>query len=277
MPVPVVTLRWSGSLALALAAGLGVAAARGQVPTPLATPTAADLSSGARVYEVYCARCHGLDGSGGSGPPLARPRLRKAADEPGILTILVEGIPGTAMQSAWMLSEVEIRQVAAHVRALGQRAPEPLTGDPDRGRGVYATAGCATCHILDGDGTAVGPDLTEVGVVRGAAFLRESLLDPAAAHPTRAVVYEPYDYPAYVPVRAQPRQGAEVVGVRVNEDAFTIQLRDKTGRLHSFRKADLQRLAFEPGTSLMPSYRGQLDGPQLDDLVAYLMTRRGRP
>ena len=277
MPVSVVALRWSGPLALALAAGVGVAAARGQGPTPLASPSAADLSSGARVYEVYCARCHGLDGSGGSGPPLARPRLRRAADEAGILAIVIEGIPGTAMPSAWMLSEAELRQVAAHVRTLGQRPPEPLPGNPDRGRGVYAAAGCATCHILDGDGTAVGPDLTEIGVVRGAAFLRESLIDPAAARPARSLAYEPYESPAYVPVRALPRQGAEILGIRVNEDTFTIQLRDKTGRLHSFRKADLQRLAPEPGTSLMPSYRGQLDATQLDDLVAYLMTRRGLP
>jgi hypothetical protein len=80
-----------------------------------------------------------------------------------------------------------------------------------------------------------------------------------------------------VQVRARPRRGDEVVGVRVNEDTFTIQLRDKTGRLLSFRKADLQQLAFEPETSVMPSYRGQLDDTQLNDLVAYLMTRTGRP
>jgi hypothetical protein len=89
------------------------------------------------------------------------------------------------------------------------------------------------------------------------------------------VPYEPYAVPAYVMVRAQPHDGAEVVGVRLNEDAFTIQLRDPQGRVHSFRKADLRRLQPEPETSLMPSYRGQLADTELDDLVAYLMTRQG--
>ena len=265
------------ALAFALASGVAVAGARGQAPAPLPQPTTADLASGAKVYGVYCARCHGIDGTGGSGPPLARPRLRRAADEAGILAIVAGGVPGTAMMGAWSLSESEQQQVTAFVRSLGQRPPETLPGDPDRGRRIYASSGCATCHITDGEGAGLGPDLTDIGVLRGKSYLRESLLDPVASRPDRPVPYEPYGYPAYVPVRVRPRRGDEVVGVRINEDTFTIQLRDTTGRLHSFRKADLQQLAFEPHTSVMPSYRGQLDDAQLDDLVAYLMTRKGRP
>jgi putative heme-binding domain-containing protein len=249
---------------------------RAQPPAPLATPTAADLASGAKVYEAYCGRCHGLDGSGGSGPPLARAKLRRAADEAGVIAILMEGVPVTAMLSFWSLSELEVRQVAAHVRALGRRPAEALPGDPERGRLVYGRAGCATCHLIDGEGATIGPDLSEVGLVRGAAFLRESLIDPGRAHPVRAVAYEPYEAAAYVPVRVQPRAGVEVTGLRVNEDAFTIQVREATGRLHSFRKADLRNLTVEKDTSIMPSYRGQLDDAQLADLVSYLMTRRGR-
>lgn len=243
---------------------------------PLDRPSPADIASGAKVYEVYCARCHGLDGSGGSGPPLARAKLRRAADEAGGIAILVEGVPGTAMLSAWSLSELEVRQVAAHVRALGRRPAEALPGDPERGRLVYGGAGCATCHLIDGEGATIGPEFSDVGLVRGAAFLRESLIDPARAHPVRAVAYEPYEAAAYVPVRVQLRAGAEIAGLRVNEDPFTIQVREPTGRLHSFRKADLRTLVVEKDTSLMPSYRGQPDEPQIADLVSYLMTRRGR-
>ena len=260
-------------LACCLACLPGVAAQTPQ-PKPIERPTAADLQGGARVYTMYCGRCHGLDGNGGTGPPLARPRLRRAADEAAIIGIVVDGIPGTAMMGGWSLSEREITQVTAYVRSLGQRPEDALPGDPVRGRTVYARAGCATCHIVDGEGSGLGPDLTDVGRRRGAALLRESLLDPGAARPERAVAYEPYGYPAYVVVRAQPRGAAEVMGVRVNEDSFTVQLRDPQGRLHSFRKADLQYLHAEPGTSLMPSYRDALQGGEINDLVAYLMTRR---
>lgn len=244
------------------------------VPTPIERPTAADLESGAEVYATYCARCHGVDGTGGSGPPLARPRLRRAADEAAIIGILVDGIPGTSMMAAWSLSEREMTQVTAYVRSLGQRPVEPLPGDPDRGSAIYARATCGTCHIVNGQGSGLGPELSDVGTRRGSAFLRESLLDPVAARPERAVPYEPYAFTAYVVVRVQPRGQAEVTGVRLNEDSFTIQLRDQQGRLHSFRKADLQRLQPEPRISLMPSYRDALTPAEVNDLVAYLMTRR---
>lgn len=257
-----------------LLAWVSVAAPQSPQPKPLDHPTADDLEGGAKAYAVYCSRCHGLDGSGGMGPPLARPRLRHAADEAAIIGILVDGIPGTAMMAAWSLSEREIRQVAAYVSSLGRRPLEELPGDPARGELVYARVGCAGCHIVRGAGSGLGPELTDVGRLRGAAFLRESLVDPGAARPERAVPYEPYGYPAYVIVRAEPRSGPEVVGMRVNEDAFTIQLRDPQGRIHSFRKADLRKLRPEPGTSLMPSYRDTLNGGDLNDLVAYLMTLR---
>jgi cytochrome c oxidase cbb3-type subunit III len=260
------------AIAIGLASG-AMAAAQNPVPTPLEKPSAADLESGAKAYATYCSRCHGHDGTGGMGPPLARPKLRRAADEAAIIAILVNGIPGTAMMAAWSLSERELAQVAAYVRSLGQRPAETLPGDPAHGQALYARLACASCHMIDGAGAGLAPDLSDAGALHGSAFLRESLLDPAAALPQRAVQYEPYGYASYLVVRAQPRGAAEVTGVRLNEDSFTIQLRDQQGRLHSFRKAELQRLQPEAG-SLMPSYRGLVSDVELDDLVAYLMTRR---
>ena len=260
------------ALALAVLAVPVILHAQGPVPAPLARPTAADLATGRKVFDTYCSRCHGLEGSGGMGPRLAAPRLRRARDEAGVLDILVNGIPGTAMMPAFWLSSPEMQQVAAYVRSLGRRPAEPLPGDPGRGSQVYARSGCAACHIVRGQGTAVGPELSEIGALRGAAFLRQSVVDPAAARPDRPVPYEPYSYPAFAVFRARARDGAEVTGMRVNEDAFTIQLRDAQGRVSSLRKADLESLQPQPGTSLMPGYRDQVKGRDLDDLVAYLMS-----
>jgi cytochrome c oxidase cbb3-type subunit 3 len=258
---------WLSTLALA-------AAAQGPRPKPLENPTAADLQSGASLFVASCGRCHGLDGSGGAGPPLTRPKLRRAGDEAGIIDIIVDGIPGTAMPAAagWMLSESEVARVASYVRSIGRRPVEKLPGDPMAGHAVYARSRCAGCHVVDGTGTAVGPELTNIGMLRGSAFLRESLVDPGASRPQRSVPYEPYSYPAYVIVRVKPRGASEVAGIRLNEDSFTIQLRDQTGRIHSFQKTQLESLRAEPNTSLMPSYRSTLSIHELDDLVAYLMT-----
>ena len=70
--------RRAARLALALGLGLftpAIVGAQGQTPTPIANPTAADLAAGAQVYTMYCARCHGLDGSGGMGPPAGTPQV----------------------------------------------------------------------------------------------------------------------------------------------------------------------------------------------------------
>jgi cytochrome c oxidase cbb3-type subunit III len=268
-----VKIRQSSRVAVkTLAVLLGtVAIAAAQPPKPIDKPTAADLARGAAVFAESCSRCHGLDGSGGAGPRLTRPKLSRAADEAAIIEIVRQGVPGGAMPPIWILPEADVVRVAAYVRSLGRRPPEPLPGDPAAGRAVYTRLACASCHLVDGVGTAVGPDLSAIATLRGAAFLRESLLDPDRARPERTVRYEPYAYPAYVTIRVKPRGAAELVGMKLNEDSFTIQLRDQTGQVRSFRKADLERMQVEQA-SAMPSFRDALTSRDADDLVAYLMT-----
>jgi hypothetical protein len=48
-----------------------------------------------------------------------------------------------------------------------------------------------------------------------------------------------------------------------------------SGRLHTFRTADLVELRREAGASLMPAY-AMLSASELDDLVAYLASLRGQ-
>jgi putative heme-binding domain-containing protein len=99
---------------------------------------------------------------------------------------------------------------------------------------------------------------------RGAIYLREAIVKPAASHP-----------PGYLVVRAVPASGAEVRGIRVNEDVFYVQIRDAGGNVHVLEKAQLSRLDRELDATLMPSYESRLSPAQLDDLVAYLATQRG--
>jgi len=208
-----------------------------------------------------------MGGTGGEGPSLARPTLRHAADEEALVKVIREGIEGTEMPSNWQISGNEARQIAAYVRSLGWVESTPLPGDPTRGREVFEGAsGCGSCHMVGGDGGNLGPDLSDVGLRRGAAYLRESLVSPGATVPER-----------YLLVRAQIRVGEEVVGVRVNEDSFTIQLRDPLGRIHSLSKLELENLDKAFGESLMPSYESDLSQSELEDLVAYLASLRGEP
>ena len=238
---------------------------------PLDSLTAADLAQGKRLFEVHCTRCHGVEGTGGFGPSLRHPRLRRAPDDATLIRVISDGIE--EMPGAWTSLEAgEVRLVAYYVRSLSRVEMSPITGDVIRGQVLFAAqGGCPACHIVRGLGTAVGPELTDIGSRRGAAFLRESLLDPGAArrNPVDAGRAD------YLVVRVVDSSGRGVRGIRVNEDAFTIQVRDADGRVHSLRKRDLRVLDRRFGESLMPSYRGTFTPDQVQDVVAYLVSLRG--
>jgi putative heme-binding domain-containing protein len=168
------------------------------------------------------------------------------------------------------MDDRELRQVAAYVRSLGRAEATPPPGDPVRGRALYARADCARCHAVKGRGGVLGPDLTDVGARRGAAHLRRILLDPGSAK-----LRDGEGFLSYLPVRVATRDGRVVQGVRVNEDSFTIQIRDADDRLHSFEKHDLAEIRREPEASAMPSYAKTLSEGEIDDLVAYLSGLRG--
>jgi putative heme-binding domain-containing protein len=236
---------------------LAVLAAEPKVKLP---SSRADLLRGEKLFQVHCALCHGLKGEGGRGPVLTRPKLSRALDDAALLNILDNGIPGTEMPGAGAMSDREMRQTAAYVRSLGKVALKPVPGDSARGAAIYRGKGnCAACHSVHGDGGVAGPDLSTIGDSRSAAYLRESILTPDAAVPED-----------YLLVTVVANSGERVTGARVNEDSFSIQLRDNSGRSYSFWKKDVAQIERQRGKSPMPSYQGQLAEAELTDLVAYL-------
>jgi cytochrome c oxidase cbb3-type subunit 3 len=218
----------------------------------------ADPAAGRKIFESQCALCHGQTGGGGRGPGLNRPRLNRAPDDETLRKIISEGIP-PEMPGAWQLHPREVASVAAYVRSLGAVPPEVLPGDAARGRRVYESKGCAACHMIDGKGEGFGPELTGIGSRRNSAYLRETLLQPAASLPRDFL---------YLDVVAA--SGETVRGIRANEDSFTIQIKDAAGRFHSFRKAELKEIRRLRGQTPMPSFAGALSATELDDLVACL-------
>jgi cytochrome c oxidase cbb3-type subunit 3 len=128
-------------------------------------------------------------------------------------------------------------------------------------------------------GGRMGPDLTEIGTRRGPENLGQSLLDPEAEVPDTFAVYRRViSIPDnFLQVRVITRDGRRITGVRVDEDAFTIQIRDSADRTYSFRKEDLTELHKDWGKSPMPNYRGILSDTELQDIVAFLMSLQGAP
>jgi cytochrome c oxidase cbb3-type subunit III len=218
---------------------------------------------GKRLFESQCALCHGQDGKGGRGPSLAVPTLLHAPNDQALGDVIRKGIPGTEMPGAWQLNAREVEAVAAFVRSLGNVPPERLPGDPNRGGQLFQSKGCGFCHIVNGQGVGYGPELTGIGKRRNAGHLRESIIHPAAD------VGE-----AFLLVEVSGPEG-KVRGLRVNEDSFTIQLKDANQAFHSFRKTALKDLKKLTGESAMPGYEKRLSAAELDDLVSYLASLRG--
>jgi hypothetical protein len=79
----------------------------------------------------------------------------------------------------------------------------------------------------------------------------------------------------FLQLRVVARDGRTFTGIRVNEDGFSVQFRDLSGRLHSFWKDELDVLEPQWQRSPMPSYANRLNPGQTDDLVAYLVSLKG--
>ena len=228
--------------------------------------TPADLKRGEQLFLGQCAGCHGPRGEGGKGAFLAQPRLRRAPDDQSLFLVIRDGVKGTEMPSAHTLTSREIWQLASYVRSLGRLPLENVPGDPKRGEEIYRAKGnCAQCHIVNGQGGSLGPELTEIGARRSASRLRAVLMDPGAN------VVE-----GFLEVRLVTSEGRRIDGVRLNEDTFTIQVRDLNGGIYSFVKRELKDLQRDPGKTPMPSFRGAFSPAEADDLIAYLVSLKGK-
>jgi putative heme-binding domain-containing protein len=225
----------------------------------------AEMEQGKRLFESQCGSCHGPLGNGGKGANLAQPRLRRATDDQALLRIIRSGIRGTEMPGSF-LTPGQVSSIATYVKTLGRVEPEEIPGDARRGEGVYASLDCGLCHMLGGQGGVLGPALDDIGARRSATHLREAIIDPEA--------FLPGDF---LQLRVVTKDGRALSGIRVNEDGFSVQFRDLTGRLHSFWKDELDTLEKQWQRSPMVSYQARLTARQTDDVVSYLVSLKGAP
>ena len=249
-------------------ADLARAAARvGQTSTPTAEKnpfeSAQDIQQGERLFQTHCSYCHGAFGEGGRGADLTTGLYRHGGSDSELFTTIRYGIPGSEMGPPRVADDA-VWRIVGFVKTLGSAQPEEVPGDRQAGATVYSKTGCSSCHAIDGDGGTMGPDLSDVGRRRGMRFLRESVLYPEADLPTN-----------YRATRLLTTDGQTVVGFRLNEDGYSIQIRDTDGNPRSLLKHELKQIKRDE-PSLMPAYGSALSEKQLEDLVAYLASLKGQ-
>lgn len=241
--------------------------------SPVAKLTPADIEEGKALYGAQCAGCHGVDGSGGMGPNI-QGSVERRGDQ-GMFSVIRNGIPGTGMGPVMSLNDKRAWQTIGYLHTLGASGTqETVKGNAAKGKALYETNGCAACHTIAGTGGGTGPELTIIGRSRAPKYLHDMLLNPGANPPSDMALPERASFTGYLVTNVVTKDGRKITGLRVNEDSFTLQLRDVAGHYYSFDKSDLQAVETQPGKSIMPSYTN-LAATELDDLVAYLSSLKG--
>jgi putative heme-binding domain-containing protein len=263
--------------AVLLAFFSATASLRAQDKNPFAGDAKA-IKLGEFQFRSNCAFCHGLGARGGGrGPDLTRAQKRHGNTDAEMFHNIHEGIAGTAMPAAVGsigvgMTDEEIWQVIAYLRSVQAKAGSQPTGNAAHGKELfYGTAGCATCHMIQGKGGRLGPDLSGTGSARSTEYIVESMRNPSRrlaqglSEATKEFSQE------YETVTVVTSDGQKFLGVILNEDRFTLQMMDTRENLHLFEKDNLR--SFEKSReSLMPTYGARtLSEKDLQDILVYLL------
>jgi cytochrome c oxidase cbb3-type subunit III len=236
-------------------------------PRPTKNPfdgNAQAVSNGGAMFRNRCAGCHGPDARGYLGPDLTGFWAAGGTDD-RMFDIVRRGVPGTEMPPSdpQRVLDKDIWQVLAYVRTLNAVPAAPQSGDAANGERIFRS-NCSSCHMVNGRGGQLGPDLSRIGSARPRAGLMRKLRGSSD-----------FIRPGYEPVTLVTRDGERIRGVRKNEDEFSIQIMDTRERLQGYLKATLTDVTVEK-QSLMPVYGpDRVNDRELDDLVQYLTTLRG--
>lgn len=250
-----------------------------QEQNPLAhDPKAA--KAGEYEFRINCALCHGLGARGGGrGPDLTRAQKKHAHNDGEMFQVISNGIPGTAMPANGTngqgvgMTDTEIWQIITYIRSQEAQAQAKSSGDAPHGKQLfYGDANCSMCHMVEGKGGRLGPDLSGVGGSRTRDAIIDSIRNPSrrlAWGLTEATKEFPQEYET---VTAVTQDGKKIQGVTLNEDSFTLQIMDAGEHIHLLEKDKLK--SFQTSReSMMPKYDPDvLSDKDVDDIVAFLVS-----
>ena len=268
---------------LVLIALFSVAATAAGAQTNPYTNNAAAIDEGRGLYNSTCTGCHGANGAAGEiGPGLAIPgRSYARTSDAQVFDAIKNGIASTVMPAqGGKLSDDQIWKITAYVKGLrGTAIDAPSPGDVVAGEAIFWGKGdCGSCHMVNGRGSVIGPDLSRLASVRKTNSIIDALTKaqhrvygPGGAQPHALTPLQSYRV-----VHVVTQDGQTVRGVLRNEDSFSLAIMGLDQHLHLYDRAKLKSVVYEQ-TSLMPTdYDKRLSKDEFNNLLAYL-TRLGVP
>ena len=237
---------------------LGAALVLGPAVWAQVPPVASSPADVKQTYLKLCAGCHGADARGTQqGPGLAgNPSVRRRSSQ-SLRNVIIKGIPAAGMP-AFDLPASTIEALASLVVSLNTSAAEAsVTGDRAAGKLFFVGHGkCASCHMVFGSGSTIGPDLSNVGRDLTVDQLREALLNPSA-----------HIAPGYGLVTLQLHDGRTIRGFARSRTRFDIIIQDLEGRFHPLSLDQVTRIT-EEKSSLMPPVKSSAE--EFQNVTAFL-------
>ena len=221
----------------------------------------ADARAGHAIYNRSCTMCHGLDGAPGDrAPALGAQRRYLRATSEELFDAIKNGIRGTAMPAS-PLPETDVRKIVAYVHSLRATAVDlDVPGNPANGQEVFLSkAKCEQCHMLNGRGGILGPDLSNIGAERSLAAIRDALTVPKPVPPR-----------GFQPVKVTTAAGRSFEGIVKNQHNTSFQILGLDNKLHLLTAAQIKDIQFQPKSLMPASFDKSLTSVELQDLLAYL-------
>ena len=135
-----------------------------------------------------------------------------------------------------------------------------MKGDAGNGRIVFFSTGtCHKCHVVDGMGREIGPNLTEIGSKLSREAMFESVLYPSAGIS--------HNYEMWTVVLSS---GTTVNGLLVSSTDAEVSLRGDDALVRRFPRTDIEELVKQK-ISLMPAdLQKTMTSQELADVVEYM-------
>ncbi len=150
------------------------------------------------------------------------------------------------------------------VAAVGSELTER---DLESGRNLYHAAACSMCHRFDGQGGAMGPDLTSVANNFSIPDLLEAIVEPSK------VISDQYGSHTVT-----THDGRSAVGILVeSEDEVTIYPRAVDAEPASFPRSEVATIAASTTSQMPAGLVDALSPEELRDLIAYLLAGGEEP
>jgi putative heme-binding domain-containing protein len=133
----------------------------------------------------------------------------------------------------------------------------------ENGKNMFAATTCKSCHQMQGEGGANGPDLTQLGT----RFTPKDMLE-AIVNPDKAISDQ------YAATQYSLRNGSSVVGRLINEDKlnyFVSQNPYAPETLTKVPKKNVIKAQLSSASIMFPGLINSLNKEELKDLMAYIM------